>query len=197
MAVTTLQDMVKPGNWPRMRPRFIVAVTCSADQVVEVFRSDKVDNPQSIEGNFSERHCVLNMPEEVRQFWSTQCGLTIEDARSVADGPDRPTRVLGVFSPHPEIWTAYVFAIGVLGIIAVCGLMYAIVQLSMGHGPWALLASVFAVLVAGLLYTSTLVGQGLALGEMYALRSYVEDCLEAAMSSAEQEPATARESAQL
>ena len=54
-----------------------------------------------------------------------------------------------------------------------------------------------AVLVGGLLYTSTLVGQGLAAGEMYALRSYLDDRLEEAEAAAAREPATPRDSAQL
>jgi len=197
VAASTLQDMVRPTNWPRMRPRFIVEVNCSADHVMETFRGGDVDNPRSLEGSFSERHGVITVPEEARQFWSTQCGLTIEDARTDASGETRPTRILGVFSPHPEIWTAYVFTIGVLSLIVLMGLMYAVVELTMGHAPWALVASLLAVLIGGIVYTSTLVGQGLALGEMYELRSYVANCLAAAEASAVREPGSAGESAQL
>ena len=170
----TLEDRRRTGNWPRMRPRFILEIDCSAERVMNALRSDTERAEAGVEGRFSERHGVLTLPEDEREFWSTQLGLTIEDAG------ERRTRVLGVFSPHPEIWTGYVFAIGVLAGVAVFGLMYAVVQLSMGSAPWCLLASIIAVLMAGLVYTSTLVGQGLTADEMYRLRSYLDDRLEAA-----------------
>jgi len=123
--------------------------------------------------------------------------LTVEDAREGPDGRRRSTRVLGVFSPHPEVWTAFVFAIGTLTVLGVFGAMVAIVQLTMGYAPWALLVPVFALLVAALLYTTTLVGQGLAADEMYRIRSRLDDCLEQAEDRGRREPVTARESAQL
>jgi hypothetical protein len=163
-----------------MRPRFTLDVSCSADHVMESLRAGAEQNPRGIDGSFSARHGVLTLPEADLQFWSTQLGLTIEDAHTGADGAEKPTRVLGVFSPHPEIWTAYVFATGVLTTIAVFGVMWSIVQITLGHVPWALMASLLAVLVGGLAYLSTLVGQGLALGEMYELRSYLDERLDEA-----------------
>jgi hypothetical protein len=67
----------------------------------------------------------------------------------------------------------------------------------MGQAPWALVASLVAALVAGLVYTSTLVGQGLAASEMYTLRSFFDDRLAEAEKDARREPRTARASAQL
>ena len=180
-----------------MRPRFKLEVGCSADHVMEALRDGSANSVDTIEGHFTERHGTITVPESEREFWSTHLGLTVEDPRPGPDGAPRPTRVLGVFSPHPEIWTAYVFAIGVLAVIALMGVFYAVVQLSMGHAPWALLVPLFMLLVAGLVYTSTLVGQGLALGEMYQLRSHLDACLEDAERRGQQSPATARESAQL
>ena len=166
MAASTLQDSGRTINWPRMRPRFVVEVGCRADHVMESLREGVAAAEPAVEGRFSERHGVLTLPQEERQFWSTQLGLTVEDERSDGsdgdgdgEGDPRPTRILGVFSPHPEIWTAYVFAIGTLTGVSIFGLVYAIVQLSMGQTPWAALASLIAILIAALLYTSTLVGQ--------------------------------------
>ena len=105
--------------------------------------------------------------------------------------------MLGVFSPHPEIWTGYVFAIGLLSLLAVFGVMWAIVQATLGQAPWAGVASLFAVLIGVLVYLSTLVGQSLALGEMYELRSYLDERLDEAQARALSEPTTAVDSAQL
>ncbi|MBW2726583.1 MAG: hypothetical protein JRE71_19555, partial [Deltaproteobacteria bacterium] len=108
-----------------------------------------------------------------------------------------PTRVLGVFQPRPEIWTGYVFAIGTLVVIGVFGVMVGVVQLTMGYGIWGLLASLLSALVGGLVYTSTLVGQGLALGEMYHLRRRLDDYLDDARAAGQSETRTAADSAQL
>jgi len=51
--------------------------------------------------------------------------------------------------------------------------------------------------VGGLVYLSTLVGQGLALGEMYYLRRRLDDYLDDARAADRREPKTAAESAQL
>lgn len=197
MSVSTLPDRGRTINWPRMRPRFILEPGCSAEHVMRALRSDESRTERGVEGRFSTRHGILMLPESERQFWSTQLGLTIEDARPGPDGGMRPTRVLGVFSPQPEIWTAYVFAIGTLALISLCGVMYAVVQLTLGEWPTALLATLVAVLLAALLYTSTLVGQGLAAREMYELRSDLDARLEAALAISGREPTTIRESAQL
>jgi hypothetical protein len=180
-----------------MRPRFAVEVGCSADHVMSALRSRGERNERGIEGRFTERHGVLTVAEAERQFWSTQLGLTIRDAEQGADGAEVPTQVFGVFSPSPEIWTAFVFMIGVLTAIGVFGTMYGLVQITMGHTPWGLLAPLLAALVGGLVYTSTLVGQGLAAGEMYELRSHLDDCVADAEALARQTPSTAEESAQL
>ncbi len=197
MSASALPSRERTVNWPRMRPRFTLELGCTADHVMEALRSDDARDVRRVDGEFSERHGVLRLPEGERQFWSTHLGLTVEDAGPGPSGEERPTRVLGVFSPQPEVWTAYVFAIGILTVICVFGVMCAIVQLTLGHWPWALVASLVALLVGALLYTSTLVGQGLAAGEMYELRRYLDDRLEGAEARSRHEPATARESAQL
>lgn len=153
--------------------------------------ASKPDAP--VEADLAPRHGEFTVPEAELAFWSTHLGLTVEER-----GDDwRTARVLGIFSPHPEIWTAYVFTIGFLLVAAVFGVMVAVVQLAMGDTPWALVVSLIAALVGGLVYTTTLVGQGLAADEMYRLRSFLDDCLEHAEERARREPATATDSALL
>lgn len=184
-------------NWPRMRPRFIVEVGCGAEPIMEALRGGGGEEGRAFEGHFSERHGVIMMPEDDRQFWSTRLDLTVDQEHTGADGSTVPTRVFGVFCPNPEIWQVYVFAIGTLAVLGLCGLIYGFVQLALGHMPWALLVPLLCTLVGALLYTSTLVGQGLAAPEMYELRSYLDDRLQEAEAKAAHAPTTARESAQL
>jgi hypothetical protein len=184
-------------NWPRMRPRFFVDVSCGAEPIMDALRSGGADRGRSIEGHFSVRHGTLMMPEADRQFWSTRLDLTVDEEHTGADGTTVPTRVFGVFCPNPEIWQVYVFAMGTLAVLGICGLIYGFVQLALGHLPWALLVPLLCALIGALVYTSTLVGQGLAAPEMYELRSYLDDRLKEAEEKAAHAPLTARESAQL
>jgi len=87
--------------------------------------------------------------------------------------------------------------IGTLGVIGVFGLVYGIVQIALGHLPWAMLVPLICLLVGALVYTSTLVGQGLAAPEMYELRRHLDERIEAAVAASAHAPTTARESAQL
>lgn len=177
MSASSLLELTRPVNWPRMRPRFIVEVSCGADRVMDALRDATSRERDWLDASFSERHGNLRVCEGDRRFWSTHLGLAVEGLRTDAGDDAGRTRVLGVFSPRPDIWTAYVFVIGTLTAIGAFGAMWGIVQLSMGDAPWALLVPVFTALVAALVYTSTLVGQGLALGEMYRLRRHVDECL--------------------
>ncbi|MDP6979969.1 MAG: hypothetical protein QF570_15400 [Myxococcota bacterium] len=192
-----LRDLVEPATWPRMRPRFILELDCSADCVMDAMRRGVAHHEKLIEGQFSERHVVLTLPEEELRFWSTYLNITVEDARVDPVAGPRPTRVLGVFQPRPEIWTAYVFAIGILMLIGVFSVMVTVVQLTMGLGAWGLMACLVSALVGGLLYTSTLVGQGLALGEMFHLRRLFDGYIDDARGAGECTPRTAADSAQL
>ncbi len=192
-----LRDLVEPATWPRMRPKFILKLDCSADCVMDALRRGVAHHENLIEGQFSERHVVLTLPEEALRFWSTYLNITVEDARVDPVAGPRPTRVLGVFQPRTEIWTAYVFAIGILMLIGVFSIMVAVVQLTMGLDAWGLMACLLSALVGGLIYTSTLVGQGLALGEMFHLRRLLDGYLDDARSGGEYGSRTAVDSARL
>lgn len=193
----TVQELVPPATWPRMRPRFIVELDCTADRVMDALREGAARDADLIEGKFSERNAVMTLPEVALRFWSTRLGITVDDPRDPTGDGVGPTRVLGIFEPRPDIWLVFVFAIGILLLIGVFGVMVAIVQLTMGHSPWGLFASLLAALVGGLVYLSTLVGQSLALGEMYHLRRRLDDYLDDAREADEAEPRTAADSAQL
>ncbi len=177
-------------RWPRMRPRFIEEVACRPDRLMTALRETSERSGGAVEGRFSERHGVIDLPDHAQQFWSTHLGLTIEARGDHA-------RVLGIFSPHPAVWTAYVFAMGMLALFASVALLYSVVQISLGASPWALVVTLVAALFAALLYTSTLVGQGLAADEMYLLRRHLDACIEEAEQRAATAPATSRDSARL
>jgi hypothetical protein len=183
---------------PRMRPTFVVDLACPGDQVMDALRHQLVLDAEDVEGEFSTRHGVLRIPQARSRFWTPCLDLTVEDCEAeTSDGAPGHSKLWGTFTPRPEIWTGFVFAIGTLVILSIFSIVYGIAQIVLGHAPLALLVPVIAFVGAAFLYASALVGQGLSISEMYRLRAFVDDCLRAAKTSAPARPLTPRESAQL
>lgn len=162
------------------------------------------DNEQGVEGSFSRKNAVLCMRPGNRRFWSPCLDLTIDGVEEPsADAPDVPkvdprVKVWGTFSPRPEIWTAFVFAIGVLTILSVINVFFGIGQFMSGQSPWALLIPVGAILLAAAIYAAALIGQGLSGDDMYRLRAYLDECLDEAEEQTRRDPELGvRASAQL
>jgi len=173
-----------------MRPRFEMKVECGIEDVMDRMQARLSADAQSIEGSFTRRHGVLMMPEARRRFWSPHLGLSLEE---VADG----VWIRGRFSPHPHVWTAFMFVYGILFMFGVSGIVYAAVELSLGRSPWALLVPVACAALAGFVYGAAFIGQGLGAEEMYELRRFLDDCVDEAVASGLLLPVTPRDSANL
>jgi hypothetical protein len=111
--------------------------------------------------------------------------------------PGDHTRVSGLFSPHPNIWQAFVFTYLTLFVLGFFGLMYGLAEVALDRTPWALLVPCGSAVLAGFVYGATFIGQGLGAEEMCRLHGYLDDCLEQAQAAYAERPKTADESAQL
>lgn len=85
----------------------------------------------------------------------------------------------GRFGPHPHVWTMFVAIYAHIAFLAIGGSMYGISQWMLHESPWALWLVPGAGLLAGVVYLSAFYGQGLGSEQMYVLRSFVADALEA------------------
>jgi hypothetical protein len=176
-----------------MRPRFKLDIACGVEDVMQQLRGRLEDNEQGIVGSFTRRHGVLKMPDGRRQFWSPQLGITVE----TIEGETGRARLMGVFAPHPHIWQAFIFIYGVVISLGCFGTMWGVAQLSLNRTPWALASPVAAFAICAFVYGATLIGQGLGAGEMYRLRTYLDECIAEAERRCKEPPRTARDSAQL
>ena len=71
-----------------------------------------------------------------------------------------------------------------LAIIALAGLSYGIVQLTLGQSPWAFAIVPASVAMFGFVYGATLIGQGLGAEQMYTMRSLIDrTCVDALSAS--------------
>jgi hypothetical protein len=183
---------------PRMRPSFKVEASCGSEQLMDAFRRHLVLDAEDVDGDFSTRNGVLRIPEAKRRFWTPYLELTIEECGDAeTEACDVRTKLWGTFSPRPEIWTGFVFAIGTLTVLSIFSSVWGVAQLALGHGTFAFLVPLAALVVGALLYVSALVGQGLSISEMYRLRAFVDDCLREAENGTAPTLRTSRESSQL
>jgi hypothetical protein len=164
----------------KMRPRFAVDVSCNPETLVAVLEANVGHADPPLEGHFDPGHCVLRIPESRRAFWSPELDLTFERLQPEAGGPSSSHRVRCLFAPRPAVWTGFAFTLSVLGAFGIAGTIYGLAQLTLGQPPVALLAVPVALVLAVLTYTSSFIGQGLALSQMYEMRRTFDASVEQA-----------------
>ncbi len=172
----------------QMRPRFAVDVSCDPQTLVTVLEEEVAQNDPPLVGEFDPRHCVVQIPEARRAFWSPELDLTFEPLESGSGGPPSGYRVRCLFAPRPAVWTGFAFVFAVLGAAGVGGALYGLAQLTLGRPPLALLAVPVTLVLAALTYASSFVGQGLALSQMYEMRRVFDVSVERAEEQARRAP---------
>jgi len=160
---------------------------CRSEDVIAILRERLGHDSQGVEGTFSRKDGVLRVCREDQRFWSPCLDLTIDDAssgRPPSIPPERDdydevpkVKIWGTFSPRPEIWTGFVFAIGTALVISLLAVIFGTAQFMLGGAPWALVIPPVALLIMVAIYASALVGQGLSGDDIYTIRAYVDMCL--------------------
>lgn len=120
----------------------------------------------------TQENLSLSVLETQQHFWSPWLMIDVTPR-------DRGTHVFARFSPHPSVWTGYMFGYLILTVVAVIALVVvASGALVEGAGqPWALwVAGGAAVVMAGMWWASK-VGQRLARAQMDELRTTFDRAL--------------------
>ena len=92
----------------RMRPTFSLETDLSEEEIVQRIQDTFSGNPDgqhssNFQGQFVSRHAMISITESMRHFWSPWMHLEIRDG-------DQQRQVFGRFSPHPSIWTGFMFS---------------------------------------------------------------------------------------
>ena len=154
---------------PRVRPRFEVEIDLDADSIMERLRQRLPECPHCT-GVSVGRHAELFVPESEQRLWSPWLSLTADD-RVVG------SLLRGRFSPHPNVWTFYLFLAFGIGFALLVGTTWGYAQWATERTPWAL-ASVPVVLVLGaLLYLASQVGQRLVISQMEHSHDALEELI--------------------
>ncbi len=107
---------------------------------------------------------VITVLPEARHFWSPWLTLDV--------GPrGEGSHLSATFSPHPSVWTAYMFGYLALGIVLLFSLLFAASVVMMdGGAPWSLWVAGGAVGGAFAMWWVSVLGQKLAAAQMDELR---------------------------
>ena len=153
-----------------MRPRFEMVVPEPPAQTLQRLHDvlRRADGPCT--GSILGRHVRLRIREEHRHFWTPQLDVEVE-ARE--DG----SLVRGLFGPHPDIWTFFIATYAVMTFCGITGLIFGLVQWSLGWTPWALWSVPIAVLMIGSVYGVALIGQRLGHDQMVQLRAFLNQSI--------------------
>ncbi|MDH5493573.1 MAG: hypothetical protein OEY14_16585, partial [Myxococcales bacterium] len=157
---------------PRMRPRFSIDSERDVEALMASFREALDSGAGTVRGLAFRRHVELTTPDPRRRPWSPQLSLELKE------GVEGGSQIEGRFGPHPNLWSTFMFLYGTIFMLGLCGGIFGLAQLALGHAPWALLSPLGAALMAAFVYGAALIGQGLGADEMYELRRFVDSCLE-------------------
>lgn len=158
-----------------LRPTFLLNTKLSEEEASQRIRQSFAAVDQSTgpnyHGQFNGRHAMISIDETQRHFWSPWLHLEVRD-----DSPSQSV-VAGRFSPHPSIWTAFMFSFFAIGCVTLFAGMFGVSQQMSGQSPWAYFVIPVGLIVALVLWFISKTGQKLAHAEMEQMRARVESCL--------------------
>ena len=147
---------------PPMRPTFKIEFPIESDHAIDRLSSLVDDHDYPIEGRIAGNHLMLVIPPARRHFWSPWLHI---DVREDAPG----SIVKGRFSPNPSVWTCFMLSYIALGTIVFFMFMFALSQWIMKNPPSALMLVPIPVVIAVIMYSSSLIGQKIAHEQMREL----------------------------
>ena len=131
-----------------------------------------VESSGNLQGEFKSGHAMISIRESNRHFWSPWMHLDVRDT-------DTGRQVFARFSPHPSIWTGFMFAYLAIAAIVSFAVMFGISQQLSGESPWAYYFIPGGLVVAVILWLAAQAGQKLAHEQMQQMKSKIENCFEA------------------
>ncbi|MDB4777846.1 hypothetical protein OAG68_00150 [bacterium] len=117
-------------------------------------------------GQFTEDHALVSFVSSKSHFWSPWLHLEFRES-------DQGAQIFGRFSPHPSIWTAFIFSYLSLAAIAFFSTIAGIAQSLASESPWGFLLIPLCGIVALALWLVSQTGQKLAQKEMQELKQMV------------------------
>lgn len=151
---------------PRMRPTFEIPLGEAAAVAFFARLGDELRVTDCCYvGQIVKGHAVVHVRPDRRTLLSPFLNLDWDPEAQV---------LRGQFAPHPNVWTAFIGTYILLGLAGVAGLMYGLSELVLGRWHWSLGALPVSLALIAFVYGAAVIGQGLTVDDMFALRQFVE-----------------------
>ena len=154
-----------------MRPTYLLESAISADALMECLQRAFAQHPDEFQSQFRRGHAMVSILESKRHFWSPWLHLETHEM-------DQGCLLRVRFSPHPSIWTGFMFAYLALVVVGFFALMMGISQQLAQQSPWAYWVIPGCLAIAVILWLASQAGQRLANAEMRRMKEVIESCLE-------------------
>ena len=153
-------------------PTFEVALPGSADEgeraLAEWIRSGGCPYDAARAGS----HFTMTIKQHERHSWSPVMNLEVLETNGQAVASGR-------FNPSNGIWAGFMMTYLALATIAIGASMWGTAELILGRTPWSLVLVPTCLIIGGLMFWASAVGQRIARPEMAGMRETVAGVLRA------------------
>lgn len=154
----------------RIRPRFSLYIERSPDSINQsIIRYIEADSFTMI-GQAITGHLTILIPSDRRQWWSPRLTMTVEEEK-------KGSRVRGMYSPDPGLWTMFMFMYAVFGFGCVIALMWGSSQWALDQGYSGLIYALILLLLFLTTWLIARLGRRLSYGQMNEIHEHVEEIL--------------------
>lgn len=152
------------------RPSFSLPTDLSVDELVRRLSEAVSNNSDQIAGKFKSQHAIVTIVDTERHFWSPWLSLEVRDA---ADNRE----LFGRFSPHPSIWTGFVFTYLAMLVLSFFSAMIGVSQVLAKQPAFGFWLIPIWLGVCGCLWIASQIGQRLAHDQMRMLKKLIENAI--------------------
>ena len=152
---------------PRMRPTFEIPMTSDGTRTMQRIKDRLESGTKKVRGQVLGDHGYVQTPPEEQTLLSPHLSLSLipRDGKVVLHGR---------FGPRPNVWTGFMALYGILGMVALGGLMFGWAQTTVDEYAWGFWLAPTGLGLIAFVYGAAFIGQGLTTDEMYLLRNFVD-----------------------
>lgn len=155
----------------RLRPTFSIPTNLNPTEVISRLREDlEANKVDELSGQFTKHHAIVSIAESIRHFWSPCLHLEV---RELENGNE----VFGRFSPHPAIWTGFMFAYLAIAVLIFFSCILGFSQLLAAQSCWAFWLIPLWMAIALGLWIASQIGQRFSAEEMREMKTIVVELI--------------------
>lgn len=139
-------------NFTPSRPRFSVKIPFTKEEMYARFQQILQNESTIYQGVINEDRAIIRLRKDRDQYWHPQLTLRIEQE-------DGETFLNGLFGPHPNVWTFFMFLYGLGASIILFVGMFGIVQLTLGTHSYFIWFNFLGLFIILGTYTASKIGQ--------------------------------------